>query len=101
VTGLPRALSVNTSAAYPVPGPPRLDLEDPRVLVPIPADVNLVMGADLDLAVRWRAATRQVLIHYFSRGYEAREFLRGERVSYYLLAREKPEAQSAPEGGER
>ncbi len=101
VTGLPSALSVDTSAAYPVPGSPMLSLEDPRVLVPVPADVNLVMGTDLDLAVRWREATRKVLTHYFSRGYEAREFIRGERVSYYLLGREEPDPESVPEGGER
>jgi predicted GNAT superfamily acetyltransferase len=39
----------------------------------------------MPLAIRWREATREAFVHYLSRGYEAREFLRGESVSSYIL----------------
>lgn len=80
-----RALSVERMAGLPVPGPPHLGLQDPEILIPVPAVVEEVMRRDLPLAVRWREATREVFVHYFSRGYEAREFLRGKEVSHYLL----------------
>ena len=78
-------LPVERRGGFPAPGAPHLGLRDPQVLIPVPAVVEEVMRRDLSLAVGWREATREVFVHYFSRGYEAREFLRGDDVSYYLL----------------
>ena len=39
----------------------------------------------MKLAIRWREVTREAFGHYLPRGYEAREFFRGESVSFYLL----------------
>ena len=70
---------------FPAPGGADLSLEDPRVLLSIPRDIDAIMGQDLDLAVRWREATRAAFVHYLARGYELREFVRRGPVSDYLL----------------
>ncbi len=43
------------------------------------------MAKEMELAGKWREATRAVFAHYLAQGYEIREFIRGERVSSYLL----------------
>jgi predicted GNAT superfamily acetyltransferase len=82
---LPRVLPALENGHFPSPGSPVLGLEDPALLLAAPGEIDTIMDGDLALAVRWRAATREVFVHYLSRGYEAREFLRGEEVSFYLL----------------
>ena len=60
-------------------------MDDPRLLLAVPGVIDAMREGDMSMAIRWRKATREAFIHYFSRGYEAREFLRGESVSSYLL----------------
>lgn len=72
-----------------LPGEPVLGLDAPRVRVAIPADVSAVMERSMEVALAWRAATREALSHYLDRGYEVRELLRGPRTSHYLLYRER------------
>jgi len=55
------------------------------VFVPIPADFQALKSGDLELAVRWRRATRAVLAPALAAGWEVREFFRGEDISRYLL----------------
>ena len=86
-TGLPQVLPVVGAGTFPTPGDPLLGLEDSRILLAVPGFIDGIMEDDLSLAVRWREATRRAFVHYFSRGYEAREFIRGETVSSYLLVR--------------
>lgn len=79
------ALTAVVGAGPPRPGSPRLDLDDPCVGVDIPSDIGEVMVRDPEAAAAWRAATRAVFEHYFSRGYEARELVRaGARATYVL-----------------
>jgi len=85
VRGVPRAVEVEEVEGFPVPASPVLGLADPRVLVPVPADLEEMMAARMALAVRWRQVTREVFLRYLSLGYEVREFLRGDLVSEYLL----------------
>lgn len=75
------------SGAHPRPGEPDLTLDGEAVRVDIPSDVVRLMSDDLGLAVEWRMATRAALSYYMSRGYEVREFDRGETISSYLLVR--------------
>lgn len=69
----------------------RLDLEADRLLVEVhPHTATLRRGAR-EQALGWRLGVREVLTHYFERGYWAVEFLtalRGQaRRNYYLLRR--------------
>ncbi len=83
---LPSVLPVDKGEAYPAPGAPILGLGDERVLIPVPSVIDTLMAEAMPLAGRWRESTREAFAHYLSRGYEVREFLRGEKVSAYLLA---------------
>ena len=85
LSDLPRVISVLGGDPFPSPGSPALGLDDSKLLLPVPAVINRVMKEDISLAVRWREATREAFGHYFSRGYEARDFFRGDDVSFYLL----------------
>ncbi len=93
---LPRIVSWSRAGAFPEPGAPDLSLEGSRLVLPVPEDVNAMMEGDLELAVRWREATRDPFVHYLDRGWELREFLRGAPVSHYLLVRDGED----PEPGE-
>jgi len=84
--------SGSPSQGLPWPGEVALELMDPRLLLPVPADIEGVMEVDMPLAVRWRETTREAFQHYLSRGYEVREFLRGPTVSSFVLA--LPDADS-------
>ena len=68
-----------------------MSLETEQVRVAIPADISSVMASSMELAVCWREATREALMHYMSRGYEVAELLREGATSDYLLVRD-PEA---------
>jgi predicted GNAT superfamily acetyltransferase len=48
-----------------------------RVLVSVPIDIETILGADPDLALAWRLATRHALMHYLGRGYQVAAFHRG------------------------
>ncbi|MFC1575143.1 GNAT family N-acetyltransferase [Gemmatimonadota bacterium] len=85
---VPRILPVEEGGEFPVPGVPELGLDDPRLLLPVPVEIEGIMQGDLPLAVRWREATREPLLHYLTQGYELREFVRQEAVSFYVLARD-------------
>ena len=51
--------------------------DTPRVLVPIPFDIEAVLGASEDAALAWRLATRTAMMHYLARGYRVSAFHRG------------------------
>jgi len=69
-----------------VPLEARLDLEAPRLLFQIPEDWGRILREDPALALRWREHSRQVLGHYFTRGYVAVDFLR--HPNRYVLAKD-------------
>jgi len=81
----PLVVPVLGGGPFPAPAAEILGLEDPMLLLAVPGAVDEMMKNDLPLAVRWREATRKAFQHYLSRGYEAREFIREETVSFYLL----------------
>jgi chorismate synthase len=96
--GVPRVFDLHRKAGLPAPGEPRLGVEEDRLLVPVPAELDVLKEADLGLALRWRRTTREAFLHYLSRGYEVRELLRGTETSSYLLVREGP-ATDSPDPG--
>jgi predicted GNAT superfamily acetyltransferase len=50
----------------------------PRVLVPIPPDIEPVLLSHPDDALAWRLATREAMMHYLARGYRVTGFHRGD-----------------------
>ncbi len=85
VAGVPLVNRVVLEGAQPVSSACDLDLEEARLLVAIPADVQRLKAASLDLALAWRAETRSALTTYFGRGYTATALVRFGAWSAYLL----------------
>lgn len=90
--GMALGASTPDGTGAPRPGPVHLGLTDSRVDVAIPSDIGAVMSRDPTVAVAWREATREALVHYLERGYEVRELIRGDEaatgsagVASYLL----------------
>jgi chorismate synthase len=98
VGDLPRVLEVREGDRFPKPGEALLDLNDHRILLNVPKEIDFLMNQDLALAVRWREATRVPFLHYSRRGYEVREFVREETLSAYVLERPGTAAEER-EGG--
>lgn len=69
----------------------RLDLDDRRVLVEIPAGFTEMQASTPDLALEWRMATRRIFQSYFARGYRAVDFFlsREAKRGQYLLTRKE------------
>jgi predicted GNAT superfamily acetyltransferase len=80
------ALAGRLAAGHPRPTTPDLSRTDERIAVRIPSDLGALMEDDPELALAWRAATREAFRHYLADGYEVRAFARGERLSTYLLS---------------
>jgi chorismate synthase len=81
-----------TATGLLTPGVLRLDTRAPLVQVEIPADYQSVKGADSDLALAWRQATREIFEFYFARDYSVVDFhsrlVEETRRSYYVLQAE-------------
>ena len=87
VDSIPYALRGNGSSEDPAPLDPILNIDSDRLLVSIPSDVAGMLDRSVELALEWRLATRTVFTHYLAAGYEARELLRADHTSDYLLAK--------------
>lgn len=82
------ALGSAGTSGFPRPTNARLGLEEDAVRVAIPADIGAIMERDVGLAIAWREATREVLVHYLGRGYEVRHLSREEGAGpFYVLSR--------------
>jgi len=93
----PEALhALREEPATSAPGDPALGLDAPVVLLEIPTDFPSMRARDQGLADAWRAASREVFLHYFGRRYRAVDFLlhRGERLrGEYVLSLETDEEE--------
>ncbi|NJD11579.1 MAG: GNAT family N-acetyltransferase [Gemmatimonadetes bacterium] len=77
------------SHGWPRSRAPRLDLDQPRLRVRIPARIQDLKLADPELALEWRALTRAAFEHYLPRGWAVTELVRDDAaVSSYLLERD-------------
>jgi len=57
-------------------------------IVEIPADINVLLSESIELAIRWREATRQVFTRLLGRGYRVEEFnigTKGKNTAAYIL----------------
>ncbi len=64
------------------------------MLVEVPANFQAIKAADMDLALRWRLATRQCFEDAFAAGYQVIDLLRQDDRCHYLL--EPASGPSAP-----
>ena len=65
-----------------------------HMLVEVPANFQAIKAADMDLALRWRLATRQCFEDAFAAGYQVIDLLRQDDRCHYLL--EPASGPSAP-----
>ncbi len=86
--GVPSALEVvRGDDGIHRPGEARTELRVPRLLVPIPGDVQELKAKDTTAARSWRLATRRVLGSYLARGWEVREAIPEGNLLRYVLVR--------------
>jgi predicted GNAT superfamily acetyltransferase len=64
------------------------------VLVPVPRDIEALLGANQDAALAWRLATREAIMHYLALGYQVTAFDRGSETE--LPAYELTHSPSRP-----
>lgn len=83
----PATIPVVMDGGLPRPGEPRLELEQGRIRVAVPADIQALKRDDLPLARAWRERTRTTFLHYLGRGWEVRELVREGAWSSYVLER--------------
>lgn len=78
-----------TSAGWREPVDVRTRRRERRISVEIPDDIDALKKDDLDLARRWREATREAFVGYFKKDYVLHGFTAvlepGRRRSFYLL----------------
>lgn len=78
----------------PLPGdPPRppettLPIQGERLLIHIPAHIQAIKAADMELARAWRLHTRALFEVAFARGYVVTDLLFEKGQSYYLLEKD-------------
>ncbi len=87
VADVPVANPVVREAPDPACAPSDLDLDAPRLLLAIPADIQALKARAPELARAWRAETRAAFLEYFERGYTATGLVRFAGWSGYLLER--------------
>lgn len=83
----PRLLAAEVRDWALHPGEVHLDRYDPVLLAEVPATMRETRQRDPGLARAWRDALRTALVDAFSRGYAARDYLRGDAKGAYVLER--------------
>jgi predicted GNAT superfamily acetyltransferase len=83
----PKVNAVVPQGEWLAPGEADLGLTSPRLLVDIPVGFTEMQVGAMELARRWRAATREIFTTCFARGYRAVDFTldRAGRRGTYLL----------------
>lgn len=81
----------------------KIDLQrrEPRLLVEIPPNADLMRSAALPLAERWRHDARKIFMRYLARGYRVEDFVTAtaedsRRECFYLLRRQGSRRASRP-----
>jgi predicted GNAT superfamily acetyltransferase len=88
---LPRINDVKWQAGWAVSSEPRLDLEDPALLLEVPPEFDVIHQAAPRVAADWHDKVRRALRAYLGRGYAASDFASteegGRRRPFYVLSR--------------
>jgi predicted GNAT superfamily acetyltransferase len=74
----PRINDARWQAGWPVSSEPRLDLEEPELLLEIPPEWDVLCGSAPRVAEDWHGKVRRALRHYMGRGYIAADFVPAE-----------------------
>lgn len=82
-----RPTAVDAPEINPGGGAPRLDREEPRLWLRVPAEIQKLKERDEVTGRRWREYTRAAFEEYLGRGYEVTDLYTDEEGSRYLLAR--------------
>jgi predicted GNAT superfamily acetyltransferase len=86
-----RVNEVRWQAGWPVSSEPRLDLEDPALLLEVPPEWDVLCQAAPRVAEDWHGKVRRALKTYLGRGYAATDFVPtqegGRRRPLYVLTR--------------
>ncbi len=86
VRALPTLIATDDSDPYPRPTATQVPPPSGRVCIPIPSEIDRMIRADGPLSEAWRNASRRVFLDCIKLGYEVRELIPGEHLSYYLLS---------------
>ena len=85
----PRINDVRWQAGWPVSSEPRLDMEDPELLLEIPPEWGVICQKSPWVAGDWQAKVRRAFQAYFGRAYVAADFAPteegGRRRPFYVL----------------
>ena len=85
----PRINDVRWQAGWPVSSEPRLDMEDPELLLEIAPEWDVICQKSPWVAGDWQAKVRRAFQAYFGRGYVASDFAPteegGRRRPFYVL----------------
>lgn len=82
------ARTVGAPEINPGGGAPRLDHEESRLWLRVPAEIQKLKERDAVAARRWREYTRAAFEEYLARGYEVTDLETDAEGSRYLLARD-------------
>lgn len=84
----PEVLTFELVDQVPRPLEMRLDLQEPVLLLPVPAHFQEVKRKELDTAKAWRAMTSELFTSYLEKGYTVTYMLRDQDVVRYVLERQ-------------
>ena len=89
----PRVNEVKWQAGWPVSSEPRLDHEEPELLLEIPPDWDVIGQKAPRVAEDWQGKVRRAFLAYMGRGYVAADFVPaegegGRRRPLYVLRKE-------------
>jgi len=89
--GFPRINDVRWQAGWPVSSEPRLDMDDPELLLEIPPEWDVICQKSPWVAGDWQDKVRRAFQAYFGRGYVAMDFAPteegGRRRPFYVLSK--------------
>ncbi|QRG66125.1 GNAT family N-acetyltransferase [Brevibacillus choshinensis] len=84
----PEVLTFEYVDQVPSPRKMRLDLQDPVLLLPVPAQFQEVKRKDMDIAKAWRKMTSELFTTYMEKGYTVTHLIRDQDVVRYVLERQ-------------
>ncbi|KON89378.1 acetyltransferase [Sporosarcina globispora] len=89
---VPRAIETGRTDGFSVPENTILNIENEKILIPVPGNFQDVKKQDFALAQKWRESTKAVFVHYLSSGWIVTDLIKDvttENQYIYLLEKEE------------